>query len=85
MRRGLRDRAHAHVGRGLVSHMGGGHAWVGSVNISIDKTFTARVFDSPTRGFYGVRGSNQGRMMIFANGIPPGAAASRIRRSSRRP
>ncbi|MFD8780537.1 heme-binding protein [Streptomyces sp. NPDC059916] len=86
------------VGRDLVSHMGMGHAWVGSVDISINKAFTARVFDSPARSFYGVQGSNQGRMMILASGIPlrhdgqvlgavddAGAAESRIRRSPRRP
>lgn len=34
------------------------------------KAFTARVFDSLVRSFYGVQVSNQGWMMIFVSGIP---------------
>ena len=58
-------------------------AWttrVGSVDISINKAFTARAFDiatkdlaenaQPGKQFYGIQGSKQGRVMIFAGGIP---------------
>lgn len=56
------------------------NAWVGSVDISINKAFTARAFDiatkdmaenaQPGKQFYGIQGSNQGRVMVFAGGIP---------------
>jgi uncharacterized protein GlcG (DUF336 family) len=56
------------------------NAWIGSVEISINKAFTARAFDIPTRDlakhaqpggqFYGIQQSNHGRIMIFAGGIP---------------
>jgi uncharacterized protein GlcG (DUF336 family) len=68
------------AGGNLVSHIRMDHAWVGSIDISINKAFTARAFDivtadlaesaQPGRQFYGIHGSNQGRVMIFAGGIP---------------
>ncbi|MGY1435459.1 GlcG/HbpS family heme-binding protein [Streptomyces reniochalinae] len=55
-------------------------ALIGSVDISINKAFTARAFDistadlaenaAPGQQFYGISGSNQGRVMIFAGGLP---------------
>ena len=55
-------------------------AWLGSIDISINKAFTARAFDLPTEElakdagpggqFYGIQASNHGRVMIFAGGIP---------------
>ncbi|MBE5413463.1 hypothetical protein E3G39_005058 [Mycobacteroides abscessus] len=55
-------------------------AWIGSVDISINKAFTARALDvsteelaadaAPGNQFYGVHASNHGRIMIFAGGIP---------------
>lgn len=55
-------------------------AWLGSVDIAINKAFTARAFDIETRelgklsqpgqDFYGIHVSNGGRVMIFAGGIP---------------
>lgn len=55
-------------------------AWIGSVDISINKAFTARAFDiatkdlatnaQPGQQFFGIHGSNHGRVMIFAGGIP---------------
>jgi uncharacterized protein GlcG (DUF336 family) len=67
-------------GGNLVSHVRMDGAWIGSINISINKAFTSRAFDistkdlsghsQPTQQFYGIHGSNDGRIMIFAGGIP---------------
>ena len=55
-------------------------AWIGSIDISINKAFTARAFDletaqlaensQPGQQFFGIHASNHGRIMIFAGGIP---------------
>ncbi len=55
-------------------------AWLGSIDIAINKAFTSRAFDiatkqlasfaQPGEQFYGVHASNQGRVMIFAGGLP---------------
>jgi uncharacterized protein GlcG (DUF336 family) len=55
-------------------------AWMGSVDISINKAWTARAFDvatkdlaklsQPGEDFFGIHVSNGGRVMIFAGGIP---------------
>ena len=68
------------VGGNLVTHARMDGAWIGSIDISINKAFTARAFDLPTheladnaqpgQQFYGINASNQGRIMIFAGGIP---------------
>ena len=68
------------TGGNLVSHIRMDNAWLGSVDISINKAFTARAFDiatkdlgenaQPGRQFFGIHGSNHGRVMIFAGGIP---------------
>lgn len=68
------------AGGNIVSHTRMDRAWVGSVNISINKAFAARAFDiaakelgentQPGEQFYGIQGFNHGRAMIFAGGIP---------------
>jgi uncharacterized protein GlcG (DUF336 family) len=68
------------AGGNLVSHVRMDGAWIGSVDISINKAFTARAFDiesaqlaensQPGRQFFRIHGSNNGRVMIFAGGIP---------------
>lgn len=68
------------AGGNLVSHVRMDGAWIGSIDISINKAFTARAFDistqelaaesQPGAQFYGIHGSNRGRIMIFAGGIP---------------
>jgi uncharacterized protein GlcG (DUF336 family) len=68
------------AGGHLVSHIRMDGAWIGSVDIAINKAFTARAFDLPTAElaedsqpggqFYGIQESNKGRIMIFAGGIP---------------
>ena len=68
------------AGGNLVSHIRMDGAWIGSVDVAINKAFTARAFDLPTAElaedsqpggqFYGIQESNKGRIMIFAGGIP---------------
>ena len=67
-------------GGNLVSHVRMDNAWLGSIDISINKAFTSRAFDITTRDlaqhsqsggqFFGIHVSNHGRIMIFAGGIP---------------
>jgi uncharacterized protein GlcG (DUF336 family) len=67
-------------GGNLVSHVRMDGAWLGSIDISINKAFTARAFDIATKDlaahsqsggqFFGIHGSNGGRIMIFAGGVP---------------
>ncbi len=68
------------AGGNLVSHARMDGAWLGSVDISINKAYTARAFDIQTKelsklsqpggDFFGIHASNRGRIMIFAGGIP---------------
>ena len=67
-------------GGNLVAHVRMDGAWIGSIDISIKKAFTARAFDistkelselaQPGEDFYGINASNDGKIMIFAGGIP---------------
>ena len=67
-------------GGNLVAHVRMDDAWIGSIDISIKKAWTARAFDLPTKDlakesqsgdqFFGIHTSNDGRVMIFAGGIP---------------
>src|SRR5271155_4666385 len=55
-------------------------AWLGSIDIAINKAFTAKAFDISTQElgrnsqpgdqFFGIHVSNHNRVMIFAGGIP---------------
>lgn len=68
------------AGGNLVAHARMDGAWIGSIDISINKAFTARALDisteelaanaAPGNQFYGIHVSNRGRIMIFAGGIP---------------
>lgn len=68
------------AGGNLVAHVRMDNAWIGSIDISINKAFTARAFDIATQKlaelagpggeFFGIHASNRGRIMIFAGGIP---------------
>ena len=68
------------AGGNLISHVRMDGAWIGSIDISINKAFTSRAFDIATKDlgdnaqpgnqFYGIHASNQGKIMIFAGGIP---------------
>src|SRR3978361_1976150 len=67
-------------GGNLVAHVRMDNAWIGSIDISINKAWTARAFDIATKDlagnsqsgdqFFGIHVSNHGRVMIFAGGIP---------------
>src|SRR6187551_1489595 len=70
----------ADAGGNLVSHVRMDNAWIGSIDISIKKAFTSRAFDIATKDlaehsqsgaqFFGIHASNDGRIMIFAGGVP---------------
>src|SRR4051794_14625837 len=70
----------ADAGGNLVAHVRMDGAWLGSIDISIKKAYTARAFDIATKDlaehsqsggqFFGIHASNEGRIMIFAGGIP---------------
>src|SRR5260221_5157794 len=67
-------------GGNLVAHVRMDGAWIGSIDIAINKAFTARAFNISTKElaensqpgdqFFGIHASNHDRVMIFAGGIP---------------
>ncbi|MGB3532504.1 MAG: heme-binding protein [Microcoleaceae cyanobacterium] len=67
-------------GGNLVAHVRMDGAWIGSIDISIKKAYTSRAFDLATKDlaeqsqsggqFFGIHASNNGKIMIFAGGIP---------------
>jgi uncharacterized protein GlcG (DUF336 family) len=70
----------ADAGGGLVAHVRMDGAWLGSVDIAINKAWTARAFDMSTddlshlaqsgqQGF-GINTTNDSRVVIFAGGVP---------------
>lgn len=56
------------------------NAWIGSIDIAQKKAWTSRAFDITTKDlgensqsgdqFFGIHASNNGKVMIFAGGIP---------------
>ena len=70
----------ADVGGNLIAHVRMDGAWIGSIDISIKKAYTSRAFDIATKDlaehsqsggqFFGIHASNDGKIMIFAGGIP---------------
>src|ERR687886_1090162 len=68
------------AGGNLVAHVRMDKAWIGSGDISIKKAWTARAFDIETKQlaelsqsgdqFFGIHASNNGKVMIFAGGVP---------------
>ena len=68
------------AGANLMAFMRMDGAWLGSIDIAINKAFTARAFDittlelgrnsQPGAPFFGIHASNHGRVMIFAGGVP---------------
>jgi uncharacterized protein GlcG (DUF336 family) len=68
------------AGGGLVAHVRMDGAWLGSVDIAIDKAWTARAFDMPTDALarlaqsgqqgFGINTTNDCRVVIFGGGIP---------------
>jgi uncharacterized protein GlcG (DUF336 family) len=70
----------ADQGGNLITHVRMDGAWLGSIDISIKKAYTSRAFDIATKDlashsqsggqFFGIHASNDGKIMIFAGGIP---------------
>jgi uncharacterized protein GlcG (DUF336 family) len=68
------------AGANLVTHVRQDGAWIGSIDISINKAWTARAFDiqtkdlgdnsQPTQQFFGIHITNGGKVAIFAGGVP---------------
>jgi len=67
-------------GGNLVANVRMDGAWVGSIDISQKKAYTSRAFDIATKDlaehcqsggqFFGIHAYNDGKIMIFAGGIP---------------
>src|ERR1700727_3560468 len=70
----------ADAGGNLITHVRMDNARIGSIDISIKKAWTSRAFDIATKDlahtsqsgsqFFGIHASNDGKVMIFAGGIP---------------
>jgi uncharacterized protein GlcG (DUF336 family) len=70
----------ADEGGNIVAHVRMDGAWIGSIDISQKKAYTSRAFDIATKDlaqhsqsggqFFGIHASNDGKIMIFAGGIP---------------
>jgi uncharacterized protein GlcG (DUF336 family) len=70
----------ADAGGNLIAHVRMDGAWMGSIDISIKKAWTSRAFDIATKDlaplaqpgadFFGIHASNDGKVMIFAGGVP---------------
>jgi uncharacterized protein GlcG (DUF336 family) len=70
----------ADEGGNIVAHVRMDGAWLGSIDISQKKAYTSRAFDIATKDlaahsqsggqFFGIHASNNGKIMIFAGGIP---------------
>src|SRR6266496_4092856 len=68
------------AGGNLVAHVRMDGAWIGSIDISQKKAYTSRAFDITTKDlathsqsggqFFGIHASNNGKIMVFAGGIP---------------
>lgn len=70
----------ADEGGNIVAHIRMDNAWIGSIDIAMKKAFTSRAFDIATKDlathaqsggqFFGIHASNNGKIMIFAGGVP---------------
>ena len=68
------------AGGNLVSHVRMDGAWLGSIDISIHKAWTARAFDMATedlakmaqsgKPLFGINSTNHEKVVIFAGGVP---------------
>jgi uncharacterized protein GlcG (DUF336 family) len=64
----------------IVAHARMDDAWIGSIDVAMKKAYTSRAFEIETKElakhaqsggeFFGVHVSNDGKIMIFAGGIP---------------
>ena len=70
----------ADEGGNIVAHVRMDNAWIGSIDISMKKAYTSTAFEIETKElakhaqsggqFFGVHVSNDGKVMIFAGGVP---------------
>jgi uncharacterized protein GlcG (DUF336 family) len=70
----------ADEGGNIVAHVRMDNAWIGSIDVSMKKAYTSRAFDIETKElakysqsggqFFGIHASNDGKIMIFAGGVP---------------
>jgi uncharacterized protein GlcG (DUF336 family) len=68
------------AGGGLIAHIRMDGAWLGSVDIAINKAWTARAFDvstddlarltQPGQQGFGLNTTNDSRVVIFGGGVP---------------
>jgi uncharacterized protein GlcG (DUF336 family) len=68
------------AGGALISHVRMDGAWQGSIDISINKAWTARAFDMTTEdlakaaqsgeSLFGINTTNQSKVVIFGGGVP---------------
>lgn len=68
------------VGGNLVAFERMDKAWLGSINIAINKAFTAVAFNmttealgkesQPGKSLFGIQATNRGKLVIFGGGIP---------------
>jgi uncharacterized protein GlcG (DUF336 family) len=68
------------AGGALVAHARMDDAWIGSIDIAINKAWTARAFDLPTEQLakwsqsgqpgFGLNTTNHSKVVIFGGGIP---------------
>ncbi len=68
------------AGGNLVAHVRMDGAWLGSIDIAINKAWTARAFDLPTedlakmaqsgRPLFGIDSTNRDKVVIFGGGVP---------------
>jgi len=68
------------AGNNLTAFIRMDNAWLGSIDIAQSKAFSARAFDMSTKdlgaesqagkSLFGINASNNGRIIIFAGGIP---------------
>lgn len=74
------DIAVVDAGNNLTAFARMDNAWLGSIDIAQNKAYTARAFDMSTKDLaplcqsgeplFGIHASNQGRLIVFAGGIP---------------
>jgi len=70
----------ADEGGNIVAHVRMDDAWIGSIDVSMKKAYTSRAFEIATIDlakhsqsggqFFGIHASNDGKIMIFAGGVP---------------
>ena len=70
----------ADEGGNILAHVRMDNSWIGSIDISMKKAYTSSAFEIETKElakysqsggqFFGIHASNNGKIMIFAGGVP---------------